>query len=193
MIAGLILAAGESTRMGADKALLLYRGRTFLETVLTTLHDAGIDSIVVVLGHRAEEIRRAVELPGAEVVINPDYRQGQTSSLKAGLKALESPALEAIVMSLVDHPAVSAETVRKLVEAFLVTRLPVVIPTYQNQRGHPVVIGRALFEELERLTAEEGANAVIHQYREATKFVEVNDRGIVLDVDDPETYSSLGE
>ncbi len=191
VIAGLILAAGESTRMGQDKALLTYRGRTFLESALVNLRAAGVERVAVVLGQHAEEIRHAVKLEGAQVVVNPDYRRGQTSSLQAGLKALRGPALEAVVLYLVDHPGVSPETVRKLLATFRRSNAPVVIPTFQNQRGHPVLIARPLFKELLSLRPQEGANAVVRKYREATIFVEVDDPGILLDVDDPETYRRL--
>ncbi len=191
MIAGLILAAGESSRMGTDKALLTYRGRPFLGTVLRTLRDAGVARVAIVLGHHAEEIQRAVGLKDAVVVINPDYAQGQTSSLQAGLKVLESTDVQAILLCLVDHPQVSADTIRTLIRSFWKSSCPVVIPTFQNQRGHPVLIGRALFEELLGLSAEAGANTVIREYREATQFVEVQDPGILLDIDDPETYRRL--
>lgn len=191
MIAALILAAGESSRMGTDKARLGYKNSTFLETILNTLAEAGIERVAVVLGHHAEEIRRSVKLGGVEVVINPDYRLGQTSSLQTGLKALESPELEAIVLCLVDHPAISARTLRLLVDAFGQSRAPVVIPTHQGQRGHPVVIGRPLFDELKSLGRDAGANTVVRKHREATQFVEVNDPGILLDIDDPESYQRL--
>jgi molybdenum cofactor cytidylyltransferase len=191
VIAGIILAAGESSRMGTDKALLAYRGRTFLEAILSTCREAGLDRLVVVLGHHAREIQRAVDLEGAEVVVNQNYRRGQTSSLQAALKALETARPEAIVLCLVDHPAVSAESVRKLIQASAQTKSPVVIPTFQNQRGHPVLIGRALFEELKNLSPDEGANAVIRKYRHLTKFIEVDDPGILMDIDDPETYRRL--
>jgi len=190
-LAGIILAAGESSRMGTDKALLIYRGRTFLEVILSTLHGAGIDRVVVVLGHHAEETQRAVDLSSAQVVVNTGYRRGQTSSLQAGLRALESDKLAAVVLCLVDHPAVSVETLRKLMKSFRMSGSSVVIPTFQDQRGHPVLIGRALFAELKNLGPEQGANAVIRKHRAATQFVQVNDAGILTDVDDPETYRGL--
>jgi molybdenum cofactor cytidylyltransferase len=191
MIAGLILAAGESSRMGRDKALLTYRGRTFLETIVSTLREAGIARVVVVLGHHAEEIRNTVRLDDIEVVVNFEYQRGQTSSLQAGLGALASEEPEAIVLCLVDHPAVSAATVRKLLESFQQFRAPVVIPTDQGRRGHPLVISRALFPEFLSLSPEAGANTIIRKHRDATQFLEVDDLGIVLDVDGPETYRRL--
>jgi molybdenum cofactor cytidylyltransferase len=191
MIAGLILAAGESSRMAQDKALLTYRGRTFLETIIQTLREADVSRVAVVLGHHAEEIQRGVKLEDVEVVVNPEYRRGQTSSLQAGLRALDSPDLEAVVLCLVDQPLISADTVLALVMTFRRTGAPVVIPTFQDRRGHPVLIARALFSELLSLDPGEGANTVIRKYRDATQLVEVNDSGILLDVDDPETYCRL--
>jgi molybdenum cofactor cytidylyltransferase len=191
MIAGLILAAGESSRMGQDKALLTYRGRTFLETVVQTLREADVSRVAIVLGHHAEEIQRGITLEDVEVVINPEYRRGQTSSLQAGLRALDSPDFEAVVLCLVDHPLISADTVRGLVASFRRSGAPVLIPTFQNQRGHPVLIGRALFSEVSSLDPGEGANTVIRKHREATQFVAVSDPGILLDIDDAETYRRL--
>jgi molybdenum cofactor cytidylyltransferase len=92
-VAGLVLAAGESSRMGRDKALLAYRGRSFLETIVGKLREAEISRVVVVLGHHAEEIRQSVNLSGVEVVTNYDYLRGQTSSLQAGLAALDNRLL----------------------------------------------------------------------------------------------------
>ena len=193
MIAGLILAAGESSRMGRDKALLTYRGRTFVEIIISTLQAAGIERIAVVLGHHAEEIQRATNLEGVEVVLNPEYRRGQTSSLQAGLRALESPALDAVVLCLVDHPAVSATTVRKLTQSFQQSSTPLVIPTHQGQRGHPVVISRKLFPELLNLGSSEGANTIIRRHRDATQFADMDDPGILLDVDNQDTFQRLSE
>lgn len=191
MIAGLILAAGESSRMGSDKALLAYRGRTFLESIILNLRNAGIGKIVVVLGHHAEEIQRAVDLAGVQVVFNRDYQRGQTSSVQAGLAALQEFSPEAVILCLVDHPAVSAAVMTKLKDRFEGARPAVVIPTCEGQHGHPVVIGRELFSELLVLRPDEGANTVVRNYRAATQFVEVDDRGILLDVDEPETYECL--
>jgi molybdenum cofactor cytidylyltransferase len=177
--------------MGTDKALLTYRGRTFLEHILATLHEAGLKQLTVVLGHHAEEIQRAAKLTETEVVVNQDYRRGQTSSLQAGLRALDQPANQAVVLCLVDHPAVSTHVIRKLVAAFEQSAAPVVIPTYQGQRGHPVLISRALFAELLALSANEGANTVVREHRHSTQFVEVDDPGVLVDVDDPNSYRQL--
>jgi molybdenum cofactor cytidylyltransferase len=191
MIAGLILAAGESSRMGTPKATLTYRGRTFLERIVQTLREGGLERIVVVLGHQAEDIQRQIKIEAAQVVINPDYGSGQTSSLQVGLRSLIADDLEAVLLCLVDHPAVAAETVKRIVATFRQRGAPVVIPTCQGRRGHPVLIGRQVFGELLGLACDAGTDSVVRRYRPATQFVEVEDEGIVMDVDDPESYRRL--
>jgi molybdenum cofactor cytidylyltransferase len=191
VIAGLILAAGESSRMGQDKALLVYRGRTFLETIVQALRDAGLERIAVVLGHHAEEIRRAADLRGVEIVFNENYALGQTSSLQAGLRRLAGHEVEAVVLSLVDHPGFSAETIRKIVVRFREAACPVVIPTFQNQHGHPVLIARKPFDELLRLPPDAAANAVLRRHYTEKGMVEVTDSGILLDIDTPQAYQNL--
>jgi molybdenum cofactor cytidylyltransferase len=198
-VAGLILAAGESSRMaplGIHKALLEFRGRTFLENIVATLREADVQPIVIVLGHNAEEIRAqlAGRLEPARVVMNRDYKLGQTTSLQVGLDALTAdgePDTEALVLCLVDHPTVATQTIRALIKAFRQSGAPAVIPTYRNQGGHPVLIGRSLFRELKSLGLDAGANTVIRKYRDATRFLEVDDPGVLLDVDDPESYARL--
>jgi molybdenum cofactor cytidylyltransferase len=191
MIAGLILAAGESRRMGRDKALLTYHGRTFLETIIQNLRKSEIEQIAVVLGHHADQIRSAVNLSGVRVVVNPHYEDGQTSSLQIGLATLAAASPEAILLCLVDHPAISAEIILEIKERFESTRPPVIIPTFQGQRGHPVLISQAIVPELLALRPQEGADTTIRKYRAVTQFVEVAEDSILLDVDNPAAYERL--
>jgi molybdenum cofactor cytidylyltransferase len=193
MIAGLVLAAGASSRMGRDKALLLYRGQTFLDTIISTLRAGGIERIAVVLGHHADEIRRKTRLKGVEVVVNQQYQLGQTSSLQAALPLLDRPEIHAVLLCLVDHPAVSAETVRAMTDAFRPPLPAVLVPTYRGQRGHPVLIARELFPELRALAPGVGANAVTRKYLASGRLVRVGDRGILVDVDDSDTYHQLSK
>jgi molybdenum cofactor cytidylyltransferase len=108
-----------------------------------------------------------------------------------GLRALIADNPDAVLLCLVDHPAVGAETVRKLVATFRQCGAPVVIPTYQGRRGHPVLIGRQVFAELLELASDAGADSVVRKYRPVTQFVEVEDEGVVTDVDDRESYRRL--
>jgi len=191
VVAAVVLAAGESTRMGADKPLLMYRGRTFLENIISALREAGIGRVVVVLGHHAEQIQQRVDLSAVEVAVNQDYRHGQTSTLQAGLRVLAANEPEAVVLCLVDHPAIAVDTVQKLIQRFKSTGKPVVIPQLNGKHGHPVLVGREVFDQIAALGPEQGADTLIHQYRPQTEFVEVTDPGILMDVDDPESYFKL--
>jgi molybdenum cofactor cytidylyltransferase len=192
-IAALILAAGESSRMGRDKALLPYRGKTFLTTVIDNLRGAGIGEITLVLGHHAEAIQSAVDLTAVRIIFNPQYQRGQTSSLQAGLAAWDAPGPRAFLMCLVDHPAVGSDVIRAILDRYRRSSAPVVIPVFQGKRGHPVLIGRELFGELIALGEDEGANTVIRRYRPVTEFVEVDDPSIFTDIDDPGDYRTLTE
>ncbi len=190
-MAGLVLAAGESSRMGADKALLKYQGHSFLETILRNLREAGLDHVAVVLGHHAAEIRQIVPLKATTVIVNANYGLGQTSSLQAGLRELDSEGFEGVLLCLVDHPAISAQVMRQICAAFFGTRAPLVIPRYRGQRGHPVLIGRALFGELLGLRPDQGANDVIRGYHDAACWLDVEDAGVTLDIDEPGDYARL--
>jgi nicotine blue oxidoreductase len=179
--------------MGADKALLMYRGRTFLENIISVLRDAGIGRVVVVLGHHAELIQQSVDLSTVEVAVNQEYRRGQTSSLQAGLRVLAANKPEGVVLCLVDHPAISTGTVQTLMQHFRSAGKPVVIPQLNGKHGHPVLVGREVFDQIAALAPDQGADTVIHQYRPQTEFVEVTDPGILIDVDDPESYLDLSK
>jgi molybdenum cofactor cytidylyltransferase len=190
-IAGVILAAGESTRMGADKSLLVYRGKTFLENIIAAVREGGVRRVLVVLGHNADLVQQSIDLSSVEVVINQEYRRGQTSSLQAGLRALKANEPEGIVLHLVDHPAISADTIRQLIHHFKSSGKPVIVPQMQGKHGHPVLMGREVLSQIAALGPDQGADTVIHEYRDQTEFVEVPDTGILIDVDDPESYLKL--
>ena len=190
-VAGIILAAGESSRMGADKALLVYRGKTFLENIIAALREAGVRRVIVVLGHNADLIQQSVNLSEVEVAVNQDYRRGQTSSLQAGLRVLAAGEPDGIVLCLIDHPVISADTIGILIQHFKPNSRPVVVPQMQGRHGHPVLVGREVFSQIAALGPDDGADTVIHKYRDRTEFVEVTDPGILIDVDDPESYLNL--
>lgn len=191
MIAGIILAAGESSRMGRDKALLRLGEETFLSHLMGVLHAAGLDLIRVVLGANAETVRRAMRFGPAEVVINTMWQQGQLSSLQAALRSLPAGAVDAAVVALVDHPKVSAALVRALVAAFRTSGKAIVIPTYRGRRGHPVVFSSALFSALLAAPLAQGARQVIHEHGGDLLELPTEEEGVVLDIDDPESYRRL--
>lgn len=192
MIAGIILAAGASRRMGMPKALLDYRGETFVGRLVRVL-GAGSPQVIVVLGYQAEEIRPRV--PGtAKIVVNPDPSRGQLSSLQTALGALPAEA-EGFGFIPVDCPAVEAGTVEKLARAFE-ERNPstlFVIPRQSGRRGHPVLAARSVAAEFLALPPTAEARDVVHAHVDRTEYVDVDDVGIFTDVDDPEAYRQLQE
>jgi CTP:molybdopterin cytidylyltransferase MocA len=192
VIAGIILAAGASSRMGTPKALLDYRGETFVGRLVRVLGET-CNPVIVVLGYHAEALRAAMPAP-AKIVVNPDPSRGQLSSLQSGLSALP-PEADGFAFIPVDSPAVEADTVAKLVRAFE-QRDPstlFVIPRQFGHRGHPVLAARSIAAELLALPPTAEAREVVHAHVDRTEYVDVDDAGIFTDVDDPAAYRRLME
>jgi molybdenum cofactor cytidylyltransferase len=194
VIAGIILAAGASSRMGTPKALLDYRGETFVGRLARVLGET-CSPVIVVLGYHAEAIRpqvRATAHDILKVIVNPDPSRGQLSSLQTGLAELPAEA-DGFAFIPVDSPAVEADTVAKLARAFE-RRGPstlFVIPRQAGRRGHPVFAARSIAAELLALLPTAEARDVVHEHVDRTEYVDVDDAGILTDVDDPEAYRRL--
>jgi molybdenum cofactor cytidylyltransferase len=182
--AGLILAAGESRRMGSPKALLEYRGETFLDR-LVRLFTARCSPVIVVLGAAADEIRNRAVQP-CTFVVNPDYRSGMTGSMQCGLRALPADA-EGVLFTLVDHPAVAPETI----DALLAGGAPLRVPRCGGRRGHPIRFSAALIPEFLALGAGGAARDVVRAHAAETEFLDLDDPGILADIDDPAAYRLL--
>lgn len=192
--------------MGRDKALLPLGTQTFVERLLGVLADVPggainpIIPIIVVLGHHGDEIERQIapalqRTPQARVVRNPDYRQGQLSSLNAALRALASEpmaaAIEGAVVCLVDHPAITSAVVGQMLDRFVRSGAPVVIPSHQGRRGHPVLFAARLFAELLAAPADEGARVVVRAHESEIDLVETAEESVLWDIDRPEDYEQL--
>ena len=186
MSAGLILAAGESRRMGFPKALLPYREETFLDR-LARLFAARCAPVIVVLGAEAERIRAGVH-PAATFVVNPDWARGQTTSMQCGLRAVP-PDADGVLFTLVDHPAVRPATI----DALLVEPCTALVrvPRCHGHRGHPIWFSRELIAEFLALPETGAARDVVHSHAAQTEFLDVDDPGILADIDDPEAYRGL--
>lgn len=177
--------------MGSPKALLEYRGETFVQRLVRVL-SAVCDPVIVVLGYHAAAIRPSSET--ATVVINPAPERGQLSSLQTGLAALPADA-EGFLFTPVDSPAVEIATVERLAAEFR-RRDPatlLVIPRFAGKRGHPVFAARAIADELSALPLTAQAREVIHSHVPETLYVDVDDPGILTDIDDREAYRRLSE
>jgi molybdenum cofactor cytidylyltransferase len=194
VIAAVVLAAGKSTRMGRPKALLpLAGGDTFLTRIVRTFHAAGVAEVVIVLGHDADVIAASLDERDvrARVVVNHDYESGQLSSLLAGLRAIDRPGVTAMLLTLVDVPLVSPETVRAIVARHRAAGAPLVRPVDGARHGHPVLIDRALFDALRHADPASGAKPIVRTYASPRGDVEVEDDGAFLDVDTPEEYARI--
>lgn len=188
--AGLILAAGESRRMGSPKALLTYRGETFLDGLIGRFA-AQCSPVVVVLGAGADQIRTGTTRH-ATFVYNERYRLGQTTSMHCGLRAMPA-GTEGILFTLVDHPAVSPATINALTRyagtGCAVPKLRV--PRHDGRRGHPIWLSADLIPEFLALQEDGAARDVVRAHTAETEFLDVDDAGILADIDDPEAYRLL--
>jgi len=191
MIAAIILAAGASQRMGQPKALLRFRGATFLETVLDASRAAGVDRRIVVVGPDGDKVLSGIDLAGAWAVRNPDPTTGPIGSLRLALLEVLNHPVEGVVAWHVDRPHVTVATIRALVERFGQGDAVIVVPEYHGRRGHPVLFGRAVFQELLNAPVSEGARAVVRADPSRVALVQVEDPAVVEDVDTPEAYRNL--
>ena len=192
MISAVILSAGESSRMGRPKALLPIDGVRFIERIVATLKSTRVDEIIAVLGHNAEEMRQKVSDLPVKIVVNPNYKQGQLSSLIAAIRSIESGEnhhrVDAILVHLVDHPYINVDLVNLMIDRFYETKQLIVVPRYRGRRGHPVIFSRALFAELLAAPLDQGAKAVVHAHRDQTLEIDTDDAGVTVDIDTPEEY-----
>ncbi|MGA2481598.1 MAG: nucleotidyltransferase family protein [Candidatus Acidiferrales bacterium] len=199
MLAAVILAGGESRRMGAPKALVPFQGRPFLEHLLQITRHPRIGVRRVVLGAHAVAISHRLPLEPHEVVINEEWEKGQLSSLHAAIHSLPcgpecaGKATRGMLVCLVDHPLVSAELVDALIRAFYTTRKLIAVPTYRGKRGHPVIFSSQLYEELLAAPLEVGARAVLWAHKADVVEVHTEEEGVVLNLNDPEALSKVTE
>ena len=177
--------------MGRAKATLAAGGGdTFLTRIVRTFLDAGVDDVIVVVGHEPDAIAGSFAASGlpARFVVNRGYDTGQLSSLLAGLNVLDRPGVSAVLVTLVDVPLVSAATVRTVVEAYTTTRAPIVRPTSGDRHGHPLLIDRALFAELRAADPSAGAKPIVRAHASAAGDIAIDDEGAFTDIDTEEEY-----
>lgn len=190
MLPGIVLAAGASSRMGRPKALLHLDDRTFVRAILDALRDAGLPSVIVVVRPGQPEVVAEVERAGfGRAVENPRADDGQLSSLLVGLDAVDRPETNGVLVTLVDVPSIGAAAVRTLVTRAAASAAPVLRAVHLGRHGHPVVFKRAVFEALRRADPARGAKEIMRAA--GVEDVEVDDPGVVDDVDTPDDYQRL--
>ena len=189
MIAGIILAAGESRRMGQLKPILKIGDKTFLQHIVVQLTAAGISPIVVVLGYKADQIRSNSGIK-AEFVINAGYQQGQFSSLQTGVKALP-PSCQAAVVCLGDQPHLRSEWIIKLTIAHTNTGKDIIIPQYGGKSGHPVLYSSRVLEEILQMEPSQTARVLRDSFTDSTLLINMISEGILYDADTPRDLQNI--
>jgi molybdenum cofactor cytidylyltransferase len=192
VLAAVILSGGQSRRMGSPKALLQYRGKSFLEHLLAVTQHPQISVRRIVLGADAVPITDALALPAEDMVINSDWERGQLSSIHAALRSLP-PGTDGILLCLVDHPLISAKLISQLIEVFYDTKKSIVLPICQGRRGHPVIFSAALYEELLAAPLDQGARAVVWAHSDDLVEWPTDDRGCLRNINDPATLAELAD
>ena len=186
-ISAVLTAAGESTRMGRPKALLEWHGVTLVEYQTASLLSAGVAEVVVVLGHRHELIAPYVRGTGVRHVVNGEYRQGKTTSIKAGLRGAD-PEAEGILLLAVDQPR-PPEIISSILDAHLRAEALMTSPRHRGRGGHPLVFSSMLRAELESISEEkQGIRGVFAAHRAEVHEVEIGDPVVRLDLNSPEAY-----
>jgi molybdenum cofactor cytidylyltransferase len=189
LVGAIVLAAGASKRMGQTKQLLPFAGEAMVRRVTEAVCAAGLEQVIVVLGARAQAVAGVLQGLPVEMVTNPAWKGGLSTSIRAGLGALR-PQIDAALLVLADQPDLGPELLRILVDRYRATGGPIVAPFYEGQRGNPVLFDRALFAELESVGGDRGGRVIIARHKADLVRVDVDDPAVVSDIDTLEDYGA---
>ncbi len=190
MIWAVILAAGESRRMGTQKLLLPFGETTVVGAVVGTALASRVDRVLVVLGADKDDVREEIERLGINFVVNEHFAEGMLSSVQAGFRALPADAEAAVVM-LGDQPFLPARVVDAVIEAFRRSGKGIVVPAFQGRRGHPVLVDLKYRDAVLALDPADGLRRLMHAHPEDIFEAEVEDANILRDMDVPEDYEGV--
>jgi molybdenum cofactor cytidylyltransferase len=190
MISAIILAAGESKRMGQPKMLLPWGESSVLGQVISTFQRAGINDILIVTGGAREEVEQIIEQHGARGVFNDQFASGEMlSSLQLGLVS-QSSQTQATLIGLGDQPQVQAGTVRLICKRFTPQRSRLIVPSFQKRRGHPWLVERTLWQELLEMQSPQSPRDFLNEHAKEIDYVEVDTPSILADLDTPQDYQT---
>jgi len=188
-LAGIVLAAGESRRMGQPKQLLPFGKHTILERVVDTLLTAGVGEVVVVLGHLADRVRPVLGDRPVRAVVNTEYRQGMLSSVKYGVRAIGA-GYDAVLFALGDQPQIEGAVVSEVMRAYRDGEAGIVIPRYGDKKGHPIIINLQRYREaIANLPEDAGLNALMQEHADDVRLIDVATEDIIRDIDVPDDYA----
>ena len=198
MLAAVILAAGESRRMGRPKATLRFPDSeatpgkaTFLEHLINVSRHPKIGVLRIVLGAHAEKVQQQVPLDPQCVLLNENWQQGQLSSIQAALRNLASERVDGVLLFLVDHPLISPALVADLIQHFYSSGKLIVLPTHRGKRGHPLIFSNRLFAELLTAPPDVGARAVVWAHAADLLEVPTEEEGVILNLNDPKALQRI--
>jgi molybdenum cofactor cytidylyltransferase len=189
MLSAILLAAGRSKRMGKLKQLMPLGESTIIERAIDNLSSSAVDEVIVVLGHKAEEIKEAISAKPAKIALNPNYGEGMSTSIIAGLKLVD-PRAEAVMLALGDLPLVDSQTINHLIDEFRKSDKGIALPAYKGKRGHPVILAIRYQPELLELKGDIGAREIIKRHPKDVLEVAVDSGGVISDIDTKEDYPS---
>lgn len=188
MISAILLAAGESKRMGELKQLMPFgQNTTIVEQAIDNLLSSAVNEVIVVVGYRAEEVIKSIVGKPVKIAINPNYRQGMSTSIIAGLNLVDSRA-QAVMLTLGDQPLINSQTINRLIEEFHNHDRGIAIPTYQGRRGHPIIFAIKYKEKLLELKGDIGGRQIVKDHPDDILEVAVNAGGIITDIDTISDY-----
>jgi molybdenum cofactor cytidylyltransferase len=190
MISAILLAAGQSRRMGTFKQLLPFGGKTFVECCVDNLLGSGVTDVLVVTGHNSSEVIAAVADRRVRFAFNPDYERGMASSIKRGIEAM-LPNAQAALIALVDQPQIGSDIVDLLISRYRQQRAVITMPAYSGKGGHPILIDMSLREEVLGMDLELGLRQVLQAHNHETDRVELCREEVLTDFDYPEDYARL--
>lgn len=190
MISAIVLAAGESTRLAPCKQLLEFDNEPMVGHVVGNVLDSRVDEIIVVLGYRAEEVAKVIPKDGVKIIINPDFEEGMSTSLRAGLEEV-SQSSGAVLVVLADQPLVKNNVFNKMIKKYKETDASIVAPVYKGVRGNPVLFDLSLKPEMMEIQGDVGARGILKKYEGEVQRVEVDSPGVILDVNTEEDFQKV--
>lgn len=182
-----ILAAGESKRMGLPKMLLTFSGRTMIEKVITNVSESKIDKKIVVLGAYREALVELISKLPVKYCYNDNYKKGMLSSVQCGFRNLSS-VCRAVLVFQGDQPLITSNAINEVIEAYLSSGKGIVIPVYKGRRGHPLLIDIKYRDEIEKLNPDKGLRSLACMFSDDVLEVDTNESGILTDFDTYEQY-----
>jgi molybdenum cofactor cytidylyltransferase len=186
---GIILAAGESKRMGFPKMLLTFNGKPMLENVIRNVKSSNVDNTLVILGADREVLKDLVVKSSVKYCFNENYKEGMLSSVKCGFRNIPSD-FEAVLVFQGDQPLITPEAINTVIEAYRLSGKGIVIPVYEKKRGHPLLIDKRYRNEIDKLDPGKGLRSLAYQFSDDVLEIETDDSGILRDFDTFEDYKN---